>query len=256
LLEKWTWEDKNLSKITAGDNSYYWNFQYNDKDQIEKITHSDGDYYTFSYDNKSIKEITFYTSGNVVVEKYEFEHTKKKITKVTNTFYGYKSLSITNQNKTTALGCFLPEIVVNSLFSEHKNHIPIIKSMKFIDVYEYTWDGDNIKKTVYKGGAFDEYDAYTLECTYKYDKKNNPFYYALIPNDITMSPTYTDIYTWNILHSKNNVINEEGFDSESMSFERKYDIQYDKKFPIEIKRTTEYTGIDSLYTGTYFYTYI
>ncbi|MDR0606719.1 MAG: hypothetical protein LBG80_20810 [Bacteroidales bacterium] len=254
LQEVWTWDDKNLSKITAGDNSYYWDFQYNDKDQIEKITFSEGDYYAFSYDKRLIKKIDLYTFDGALVETYEFEHTKKKITTITNTFYGYKSLSLADQCKATALRCFLPEPVTENLFSKHKNHISTRKNTPaFVDVYEYTWDGDNIKSIFYTSNG-DVY--YTLEFSYEYDKKNNPYYYSFIPNEITSPVTDAEYYlTCSPLRSKNNVTYEKGNDNEGMSFETNYEIVYDGKFPTEIGITTNYAGDNTNYIATYFYVY-
>ncbi|MDR1459249.1 MAG: hypothetical protein LBI60_03445, partial [Bacteroidales bacterium] len=261
LLEKWTWSDKKLSKITAVEGSYSdgysWSFQYNDKDQIEKIIHSEGDYYVFSYDNNFITKIALYTVDGVLVETYECEHTKKKITTVTNTYYGYeseykyKSLPLTDQSKTTALCCFLPKPVINSLSNKYKKQIPIRKNgVEFIDVYQYTWDGDNIKSMFYSS------EEYTIECTYKYDKKNNPFYHSFLQQEISNANigTYTNYWTWNILHPKNNIIHEDILLGDGRRYETSYDITYEGKFPTEVRISAK--DIEEILSiGIYFYTY-
>jgi hypothetical protein len=257
LIEKWTWEGENLSRITSRDDSCFWDFHYNDN-HIEKIVHSAGDYYAFSYIDKFIKRIAFYISSGDLVETYEFEHSKNKITTVTHTFYGYKNILPNISHKIMVLRCFLPLPIVDKLFPERKLQASTTKGKPvFIDVYEYAWDRNKIKSISYRRGTKNESDYITFESMYHYDRKDNPFYYSLISNDILEMNNVSDTnwMKWNILQSNRNIIYQEVFVSDGRKFKEQYDITYEGKFPNEIRISTEYAGVEGEYIETYFYTY-
>jgi hypothetical protein len=255
LLEKWTWDGNSLSKITAGDNSFSWQFQYKDK-RVDRIVSSEGDYFVFSYNKKLIQHIELFSENGTLIDLYEFDHTKDKITTVTNTYYGYKNNSNqqNSQYLTMGLRYFLPQTIADNLpLQQKQNSLSNRKAAKFVIVYEYVWDKDGNIKNLYISNTSGSY----MEYSYKYDGAHNPFYYSFIPDDILVwsVSTETNRNTSGLLYSKNNVISESGFDSGGWSSESKYTIKYENSFPVEIKAETEYSYDDIKYSGTWFYTY-
>jgi hypothetical protein len=255
LLEKWTWDGNNLSTITAGDNSFSWKFEYEGK-RIDRIVSSEGDYFIFSYNKKLLQQIELFSKNGTLVDLYEFDHTKDKVTTVTNTYYGYKSNSRQQSSHylTMALRCFLPQPIADDLsLKQKRNQLPDRKAAKFTTTYEYVWEKNNIKSLYisYSSGSYEEY-------SYKYDNFRNPFYYSFLPTDILAdwtAATLTNLYTDNLLYSKNNVSSESGFGSGGWSFESKCTLKYENNFPVEIYVETEYSGDNTTYIGTWFYTY-
>jgi hypothetical protein len=254
LIEKWTWDGNSLSKITAGDNSYFWEFQYKDK-RIDRITSSEGDYFIFSYDKKLLQQIELFSENGTLVDLYEFDRTKDKVTTVTNTYYGYKSNSIQQNSHylNMVLRGFLPQPIADDLsLKQKRNSSPDRKAATLVITYEYVWEKNNIKSLYvsYSSGDYEEY-------SYKYDKFRNPFYYSFLPADILDGcvPTETNINTYNLLYSKNNVGYESGFHSDGVSFESKFAMKYENNFPIEIYTEIVYSGDNTTYSGTWLYSY-
>jgi hypothetical protein len=265
LLEKWTWTENSLSMIEAGDNSYSWQFEYIEG-RIDKIVSTEGYYYVFSYNKNLLQQIELFSENGTLVEWYEFEHTKNKITTVTYIYYGYKDNRKKQNNLylSMALRCFLPQPIADDLsLTQKHNSSADRKAAVDVTTYDYVWDKhDNIKSLYvsYPSGAYEEY-------SYEYDDYHNPFYYSFLPNGIS----------GDLLYSKNNITYESRFQSSKGSgrdfdtkyeikSETNYDIKYEKKFPVEINaKTTSSTNIriaDSTYRSnsdkystTMFYTY-
>lgn len=219
LSEKWVWDGKNLSKILNRNETVYRTFKY-EKNRISKITWSDNEYFTFTFDGKHLKRVEYHGATDVLFTTWNFKYTKNKITTMTREEYDNKK-SYT-KDITAALNLFLPVPTIQSMLEE-EYPTSAKSSETAITYYDYEWDGDNIKKATVRYPNYDE----TVEITYKYDKNNNP-YYHFFENTVT---------------SKNNIISSEGVGKYSYngqtfpySYTNDYEITYEGKWPKEVLR--------------------
>jgi flagellar hook assembly protein FlgD len=238
LTEKWTWDGKNLSKISNGTNSYYRKFTY-EKDRIKKITWHDGESFVFSYDGNFIKKMEYLGAAGELFSRYNFKYTKDKIT--TLTIEDYDDDAKNKKDKAATLRLFLPiqtvEYIVNRAQSASST-----KGETHITTIEYQWDGDNVKQETLT--RIEENYSFTRETTYTYDKKKNPFY-----NFFEQSVT-----------SKNNTMSSETFVTEisgttttSGTYTYEYDITYDGNWPTEILEMYRSGSYTKRYTTYYVY---
>jgi hypothetical protein len=241
LIEKWTWEGKNLVKIANATNTFYRTFKY-EKDRISKITWNDGEYLSFIFDGKYIKKVEYHAAAGELYETYSFKHTKDKITTITREMYEGDYLS--KKDVAATLRLFLPVQTVEPVLNKKR---PALAKEPYMITIELQWDGDNVKtstEVLYDRRSY----RCTQEVTYKYDKNINPYYY----------------FVENFSSSKNNVISEEGLvtetesymgetytDSDTYTYE--YDIIYDGKWPTEILEMYRNGSSTSRYTTYYTY---
>ena len=211
LTEKWTWNGKNLSKITSADESVYCLFKY-EKNRISKIEGNDGFYgayspYTlsFTYEGDFIKKIECHDKRGLYAV-FDFKHTQNKITTMTITINDNLSF----KNTVAAFRLFLPVQTVKSILNEEQS-ASLSKGETRTSVFEFEWDGDNIKTETLSYER--EHYSSTSKTTYQYDDKINPFYNS----------------TRGFVHSKNNVISAK---TDMRTIE--YKITYDGQFPVEI----------------------
>ncbi|MDR1346448.1 MAG: hypothetical protein LBK03_07075 [Bacteroidales bacterium] len=246
LYEKWTWEGKNLIKISDATDQYYRKFTY-EKDRIKKILWNDASYISFSYDGKFIKRVDYYDEDGALEETYNFTHTKSKITSVTVEYNDGKKSSRPDLASTLRLFLPLPEQAVEQMTKRQERPASSAKG-GFATTYEYVWDGDNIK-TVTLSQVGNEY-YYSEEYTFQYDKNRNPFYYCFDPEEA--GPTFAT--------SKNNVILTEAVYSASYEGNSysgtgtvEFDIVYDGKWPVEVLTMIREGGSTERYTTYYTY---
>ena len=244
LVEEWTWNGKNLSKITNADKTTSHTFKY-EKNRISKIECTDvfyvisSPYYhsytlSFIYEGDFIKKIECHEEGGRLSATYNFKHTQDKIT--TLTIEDYIDFGDDyNKNAVAALRPFLPIQMVKSMLNR-KRPTSLSKGETYISTYEFEWEGDNIKTETFTN------NTWTEKTTYKYDDKINPYYN----------------FFENFAHSKNNATYAEmsyfgGIDT--TYYISTYDITYDGKFPVKIvearkERDSYYDYVN--YTTTYY----
>jgi hypothetical protein len=252
LYEKWTWEGKNLVKISNATDQYYRKFTY-EKDRIKKILWQDASYLSFTYDGKLIKRVDAYDEDGALYVSFNFKHTKNKITSVTfeEDGYYYKKSSRNDLASTLRLFLPLPEQAVEQMTKRYERPASLTKGEGAVVItYEYVWDGNNIK-TMTESQVSDGYRA-SSEITYQYDKNKNPFYYCFDFSDYEWEPLFAT--------SQNNITLAEAVvqasyegDSYSGTYSIEYDITYDGKWPVEVLTMIRDGGSTSRYTTYYTY---
>jgi hypothetical protein len=240
LTERWTWDGRNLSKISNGTDSYYRKFTY-DKNRIKKITWSDGEFFVFSFDGNFIKKVEYHGAAGELYATYNFTHTKKKVTTLTIEEYDYDITAKNKKDMAATLRLFLPEQTAEDIVTK-KRPASLAKGETTTTIYEYEWDGDNIQTMTVS--EISENYSYTREVTYTYDKKTNPYYnffesYATSKNNVTLAEgVYVETNTGNTV---------------SYTYTYEYDITYDGNWPTEILSMYRNGSYTSLYTTYYVY---
>lgn len=200
--EIYTYEDKEISKITYSDGSYLV-ITHNKNGTINEITGYDengvaiGESVTMTYDKTLIATMSFIQDGNVV-QKYEFTHVGKQISSIKVYIDESYSKSKVSKSRLYKL-CFGDPDKFGKLFD-------IIGSKSLAFSYEYllTYTGDNLTNI---NVETDYYDIHIeMNQILQYDEMKNPYFglnYYLAdflgytknnPTKITTNTEYTGGY--------------------------------------------------------------
>lgn len=244
LVETWTWEDNLLMKVDFIDEDIYFSFEYDEKRLVKINDYEEGymdGYSTLTYDNSLLQKIESFDDGELT-GKIDITHDKKKITKMTITYYDddddYASLKSMHRSKKFS------QMMSFVIGKERSQRIMNSLQRKSIETYtiEFTYEGDNVV-------TVKESEGEDISITYfTYDDKLNPRYGALF------------IFGWEspaVLFSKNNAIKEtytstyeiDG-ETHTNTYTNNYSYVYDGEFPTKMKVDEE------SYSRTYYYEYL
>ncbi len=234
----YTYENKELSKITYSDGSYLM-ITHNKNGTISEVKAYDengvatGESVTMTYDKTLIATMSYIDDGTVY-QKYEFTHVDKKISSIK--IFVDNSVDVNKlSNSRLYKRCFGDPDQFGKLFD--------IISAKGLDLYlEYlvTYTGDNLTKVQYEEDYYDIHIAMTQ--TMQYDNMKNPYFginfcladfLGYTKNNIT-KVTSTTVYTGGY----------EGTDT----YELNYTYQYNKyDFPTSISVEDEDENVDNTF---------
>ena len=184
ISERWTWDGNKLTQIAYIYYNQEWNgtsytettseeivnFTYDGKQLTEA---NDGDErIVFTYDGKKLQKAEVYEDNQTTpYTTLVFDYDGKKISKITvTTTYSIhldKSQPSLGRMERMLLSNLLPDMKpVENVFAKARKSGAKEVSISTVD---FTWDGDNISKMVFKE------DSETATATYTYDNKNNPY---------------------------------------------------------------------------------
>jgi len=171
--EIYTYENKELSKLTYSEDGLYLLITHNKNGTISEIKAYDangvatGESVTMTYDKTLIATISYIDDGTEV-QKNEFTHVDKKISSIK--VYLDNSVDVNKLSKSRLYKCcFGDPDQFGKLFD-------IIRA-KGLDLYvEYllTYTGDNLTKVQYEEDYYDIHIAMTQ--TMEYDNMKNPYF--------------------------------------------------------------------------------
>jgi hypothetical protein len=246
LIQEWTWEKNQLSKIDYCSSNpddetqiiYSDRFFYNGN-KLVKIEQNDGSNTQLFYDGSKLKNIEVYDRNQSKWLSMIFTYTNNKISKIIIEEEKYKN---------NAFGAmFLPFFFPNKFISKiAKCFEENGKKSDMLITYNvnYNYTGDNIKEMVVD--IFEGESHLVLTANYlSHDNKQNPFYKKFtVPDDFVLSFVY--VLGNNFVSSKNNpleVVYQFGYAGGSYTENDtyKYTYSYDNKdFPTEILLTGYY----------------
>lgn len=218
IAQTWIWDHDTLKQIDNG-NSYYSNFEYNDKHQIVKIIDYYNDnpvgYLAVTYKNNLFHKFERFENGVLTAQTEFTRGNNNKISQIKTTYYS--DFDYSTKNASTNVYSLLFGKTVTKLLeqSTHKSNA--------IETSQVTYQGNNIISISCVGNLLDM--SYSYKIDYTYDNKNNPIY----------QNCYTDGV---LLHSENNLtsekakvyIEEELYDEYTIN----YSYVYDNNWPVEI----------------------
>ena len=224
--EIYTYEDKELAKITYSDDGSYLIITHNKNGTISEIVEYEstgvatGQSVTMTYDKTLISTINFIDNGDVI-QKYEFIHSDKKISKVKVYVDATYSKSKVAKSRLYKL-CFGDPDQFGRMFDVIGS-----KSLAFSFEYVFTYTGDNLTKVNVETEYYGIYIS--MNQIMEYDDMKNPYFglnYCLAdfmgytknnPTKMTINTVYTGGY--------------EGSDSEVINYSYQFN-KYD--FPTSI----------------------
>jgi hypothetical protein len=232
---QWTWDGNLLTEIANANRMSFLTMEY-DRKRLSHLIESNGTVYSYNYEGSKLKKVDV-TDNGVLIATFKFEHNKNKVSKITMEYFDSKMILSNNPLTTTSLRFMLSSSGIESMMKLLKE-APVAKGGSNITTVEYEWDNHNIKKEVIKysinGNVSKE------EFNYKYDNKNNPYYYSFLQG-----------LGESVAFSKNNITEIENLNGDQI-FTTKISYIYNKKdFPEAIttmkKNSTDYTDISSIY---------
>lgn len=179
-VEKWTWGENDLQKVTYYDTydgeeffNTFTTFTYDNKSRISRVVYLDGAYLEYNYDGNKLKEVN-YIEGGSLVTKYTITYTNGKVTKIEEFFNNdYKQGSVGRNFRAMqlVLGKELAKIVSDG-FRRH----PSKSDDKGNTVYtmDFTWNNGNITNIEYS--SVSDGEDWRENITLEYDTYNNPYY--------------------------------------------------------------------------------
>jgi len=251
LIEEWTWEGNQLSRIsyfkndtTVRDKVYY----FYEKKQLVKMENTlDFSYIVITYNGSLYDKIDYYTCFDRKAQTFTFTHDKKKVSKIVHTTYANPQKSMESIADNVLLASFIPQIVLEEMDKKIQKSTSQKANEDVIVTHTLTYDKDNLKewKISYNVGDKLIESVFAFE---SYDESKNPYYYS--------NPLGTDDDNFFIALYKNNPVKiiENRYINNVVGNEPiTYDYFYrcnDKKFPTEIiKKSTymTYSNSDTLY---------
>lgn len=247
LTETWTWDNNKLMQVDYSPNAnsniiYKDNFEY-DGNFMSKIVRTYvydlmGYTISFIYDKEKLVTIhSMFTLDMAYPTQMNFFYEGNKISKM-EMIPNLSEYSQKSDFVFSSLRYVLPTQIIDIIKETHKNTGKGIAAENVITVL-FTWEGDNVIKTITETQAFGVLQTGVSEISY--DKMNNPCYGYFLGGDIggltKNNPTKVITITNNDTNSR---------------IEQTYSYKYENKFPIEIIRKLDWGYGDIETTSTYY----
>jgi len=240
LRQEWTWDDDKLTSIFYYDKNFITNIEsyIYDKNRLLKKIEDKYGYYQISYSNSRYKKIEYFDKESVLMGIWDFSYRNNKVYQIK--FMYSNDYLIDKITK----GGFISSLIAKEFISLIE-HSPKGAKESYV-TFTYKYEGDNIAqlKLEFEGTE----NSATL--VYKsYDIMQNPFYRQI---DLDNSIYNPHLYTL-FLTSKNNPLELELYENESLFIIHYYSYVYDNELPIEVENRFDWEGHQSISKISYEY---